>query len=115
MSTQTEGLIKDRHLLIAILVVLCLSFVSQCGTSKKCSALQEQNEILTKKVDESSKAAISPEQLKFALQETMYQQLTIQEQVNKGKITAEQMQKNLSEIKHNLSEIKKTSDHEGTR
>ena len=111
MNTQIESVINVKNLVIATLLISLLTFVGQCRTSSKLSALQYQNEVLTKQVDEiASKHTMTPEEFKAALQESMYQQLTIQEQVNKGKITAEQMQKNLSDIQNRLSEIKKTSE-----
>lgn len=117
MNTQVENVTKaiDLKIVLAMIaVILFLNLISQCGTSKKCSALQVQNKDLLKKIDDVKESAITTEQLKFALQENTYQLLTLQEQMNKGKMTAEQMQKNLSDIKRNISEIKKTSEHEGT-
>lgn len=107
MSTLKD---TSTRLILATLIVASLSLLGQCGTSRKVSSLETQNESLKAQVDQLQKTSITQEQVKNALTESMYQQLSLEGDLFKGKITADQLQKNLLDIRQNLNEIKKKSE-----
>ena len=86
----------EKHFNLIVLGFLLILFVQQCGVSRKSEKAYKQAKLATEMVDSLVKAGpVTADQVKHISQQTMFEFLNYEEDVDKGKTS-------LSDIKNKI-------------